>query len=292
MKKILITGASGLIGSSVVDLLKNNYELFLISRKNENKFLGNANTNFIQVDLTDDFECLLPKKIDAIIHLAQSDNFRDFPNSAIEIFNVNTISTLKLIEYARKSQAKAFIYASSGAVYGDGQKEHHEEDSIWSSQCDLGFYSTSKLCSEAILQNYRKFLSVICLRFFFVYGPRQNKSMLIPRLIENVKTNTIISLQGLDGIKINPIFVKDAAEKIVCALDSHQSQILNIGGSEILTLRQIAETIGRICGQKPNFEINSNVQPADLICSTERMSQFLGKTKYIFKDGVDLCIKK
>ena len=85
---------------------------------------------------------------------------------------------------------------------------------------DLGFYLSSKLCSEIIADNYSSFMNIVSLRFFFVYGPRQSETMLIPRLIKNIKNGDAITLQGPDGILINPTYVSDAAEVVARSLIS------------------------------------------------------------------------
>ena len=76
----------------------------------------------VVVDLSSDWKISeLPTKIDVIYHLAQSDKFRDFPAGAPDVFQVNINSTAKLLDYAKKTGVKSFIYASSGGVYGNGK---------------------------------------------------------------------------------------------------------------------------------------------------------------------------
>jgi nucleoside-diphosphate-sugar epimerase len=58
--------------------------------------------------------------------------------------------------------------------------------------------------SEIIAENYAPYMNIVILRFFFVYGPRQNTTMLIPRLIRSIKEGNPIILQGSNGIRINP----------------------------------------------------------------------------------------
>ena len=102
-KKIVITGYNGLIGSELIKQL---------SASGNAKTIGvgrsiNKNVEICSVDLSTDWDTdSLPVKADAVIHLAQSEKFRDFPDSAEEVFRVNTLSTLKLLDYARKAGAK------------------------------------------------------------------------------------------------------------------------------------------------------------------------------------------
>ena len=82
--------------------------------------------------------------------------------------------------------------------------------------------------------------------------------MLIPRLIDSVKTLEAINIQGTEGIKINPVYVEDAANAIIKIINKQGSYNFNIGGSEIISIRNISEIIGKQLNIKPVFKyINS-----------------------------------
>lgn len=285
--KILITGVNGLLGLDLAKLLcKNkNYEIFGVARSNSE--INEKNYTHIQLDLnTPDFINKLPHKLDAIIHLAQSEKFRDFPNSAIEVFNVNTLSTLHLLNYAKEEGVKQFIYASSGGVYGNKDDGFTEESPLIGNG-DLGFYLSTKLCSEILADNYSNFFNVIQLRFFFMYGERQNKTMLIPRLINSVQMGLPITLQGTEGIKINPIYVKDAALAVEKALYIGHSDKINVAGPNILSIKNIVEIISEKTGKKPIFKSISG-EPSNLIGDTKKMKQLLHSTPITFENGIEL----
>src|SRR5690606_28137079 len=110
-------------------------------------------------------------------------------------------STLKLLDYARHQGARTFIYASSGGIYNAGSHLCSEDANIYIGR-DLGFYINSKLCSEILIESYAEHMTVIILRFFFVYGPGQRTSMLIPRLVQSVYEGKIITLDGENGLHI------------------------------------------------------------------------------------------
>lgn len=285
MEKILVTGYNGLIGSSLVnELLKNsNYEIIGVGRS-KNKLIET-----IEIDLSTDWSVeKLPMKVDVIIHLAQSEFFRDFPAKAKDIFYTNTLSTSKLADYAVKAGAKKFIYASSGGIYGNRDKAFEESDNLPVS--NLGFYLGSKLCSEIILDNYKSLLNVQLLRFFFVYGKRQNKSMLIPRLVNRVKNGETIQLDGSDGLRINPIYVDDAVAAIIASMSISESNHYNIAGSEVFSLKEICEIIGNIVSKKPVFEFKPN-KAANLIADISKMEEKLVDPKLKFIDGIKKIIE-
>lgn len=154
MLKCLITGATGLIGKKVLEQLQKQYDVYVIFHNDNEKNLLAESVNHIIHDLSSPIDSnKLPEKMDVIIHLAQSEHFREFPDRAVDVFNVNTLSTLHLLDYAKNCGVKKFIYASSGGIYGTGEHGFKEDEHIIASG-DLGFYLGTKLCSEVILKNY------------------------------------------------------------------------------------------------------------------------------------------
>ncbi len=209
--KILILGASGLIGRHLIPLLIRDHNVIIPQRQF-------SKLNDIVIDLEDNWSVhVLPKQIDSVIYLAQSEKFRNFPEFAESVFRVNTLSLLKALDYARCAGARTFVYASSGGIYGNSTQVCDEDTPIGSGG-ELGFYLGTKLCGEIIAENYIPYMNVIILRPFFVYGPGQRKDMLIPRLVERVRNGQPIQLIGEDGLQINPTYVEDAALAIRQAL--------------------------------------------------------------------------
>ena len=278
MRKILLTGAGGLVGSHLLPLLNEENEVYTISGKT----IGNNN---IKIDFSKEWDTeVLPKNLDTIIHLAQSENFRDFPNKAIDVFNVNTNSTLKLIDFAYKTGVKTFIFASSAGIYGNSDVEFDESTNIIY-KSEMGFYLGTKQCSEIILDNYSPLLQVIQLRLFFVYGKGQRKDMLVPRLIDNIENGVPLRLQGAFGITINPTHVSDAVTAIKASLGLIGSHKINVAGPELLTMKEIGDIIGNLIQKQPQF-IFEEKEAKNLIGSITNMSKKLVKPQIKFKDGI------
>ncbi|OGV53676.1 MAG: hypothetical protein A2X49_16125 [Lentisphaerae bacterium GWF2_52_8] len=234
-------------------------------------------------------ECLdtsrLPASCDAVLHLAQSEKFREFPEEALSVFKVNVDSTAALLDYAKNAGAKSFILASSGGVYGsDGRAS--DEDSPLTVGGELGFYLGTKLCSEILASSYAKLFRVVTMRFYFLYGPKQTKSMLIPRLVECVKKHEPITLARPDGIVITPTYVEEAAEAVVAALSKQNcSGCFNIAGPEALSLRQIGTMIGEELGIEPEFKFDERL-PDNIAANTTKMSENIFAPKINFRDGI------
>ncbi|HLZ34401.1 MAG TPA: NAD(P)-dependent oxidoreductase [Nitrospira sp.] len=281
MNTVVVTGATGMIGRNLLPLLSHQFETWGICRHQSQA----PNVRVIEHDLTQDhLPSSLPDRVDSVIHLAQSAHFREFPEQANDIFKVNVASTQSLLDWARRRKAKRFIYASSGGIYGHGAQAFREDD-VSGTKTELGYYLASKNCGELLVENYASCFTVVILRFFFVYGPGQRDSMLIPRLVRSVEEGRPIVLHGLEGIRINPIHVRDAVRCIDSALKLEASQKINVAGSEIVTLKAIAEQIGELVGKQPVFE-QQNVSPRHLIGDTERMCRLLVRPAITLKEGL------
>lgn len=285
MKKYLLTGASGLIGRHLIPKLLAEAEIFSLVRHKDRECPEGVYQ--IPMDLSLPLqEDRLPKKIDGVIHLAQSENFRRFPEKAIDIFAVNTNATLYLLDYARRAGAHAFILASSGAVYPEASSPCHEEDGISLSSLAPNFYRMSKLAAEMAAAQYISWMNVMTLRFFFVYGPGQREGMLIPRLTASVLNGQPVQLQGDAGIRINPIYCTDAAEAVKKSLLHGQSAHFNVGGSELLSIKTIAETVGEVLDRSPLFHHTSGGAPIDLWADIQKMEEALVKPQVTFREGI------
>lgn len=290
MKKCLVTGATGLIGTRLLTELSDEWEIYALARTAPGAAQARANLHHLPVNFA---ACwpheVLPAQVDAVIHLAQSEHFRQFPDKAVEMFQVNVMSTLQLLDYARQAGAKSFVLASSGGIYGHHEQEFREDEAVTAS-ADLGFYLNTKLCAEIIAENYAPFMNVMMLRFFFVYGSGQRKSMLVPRLVQSVREGRAITLQGQDGIRINPTHVSDAAAAIAKALTLGNSQKINVGGPDVLSLRQIGEIIGQAVGRDPVFQVEAHTPPRHLVGDIQKMSTLLGAPQVHFADGIRLLL--
>lgn len=251
-------------------LFKLDAEIYAITRELPTNPLQGV--RYYPIDLSSQwFDGGLPSEVDAVIHLAQSSKFRDFPDSASDVFKVNTESTARLLDYAKRAKARQFIYASSGGVYGSGKKPFSESFNCFSPSRQLGYYLGTKMCGELLVQSYADIFSTVVVRPFFIYGVGQNRNMLIPRLIDNIAAGKSINIKGDNGIRINPVHAEDAAEAIVAALSITDSATFNIAGPEVLSIREICEGIGKHIEKIPLFQLQQGT-PDDLIADITAMS--------------------
>lgn len=249
--KILLVGSSSLLGRTFCELFSNNYEIYSLS-----KSTTPYDTNPIECDLSEEIPFVkLPLHVDIIIYLAQANNYKDFKNFSKDIYTINTIRVFELIEYYKNKSLKKFIYASTGGVY-TSSNEIYSEDDIISPEKLNDFYFKSKFSSELLLSSYSSFCNIIILRPFFMFGKNQKESMLFPRLIQAIKNKEAIKLNGTEGIKINPIYVIDAANILNLILNKNQAGIYNLAGNETISIKELCILIGEKLNTKPIFEYN------------------------------------
>lgn len=253
MRKALVTGANGLLGRALCNKLSQDWDLYAIVKSKPKNPVDSINYIFLDLSLEFSFD-ELPFEIDCVVHLAQSNRYKDFPEGASDVFSINVKSTHVLLEYSRRSNVKHFIYASSGGVY-EGNKSLLSENSPIREHSKLDCYLGSKVCGEILVQNYSSYFTTSIIRPFFIYGYSQKRNMLLPRLYDNVKNGNSIDISGTEGLKINPIHVEDAVQSVENLLKINKSSIYNLAGPEVLSLCQICNAIRDNLGVEPVFNI-------------------------------------
>ncbi len=283
---ILVTGAAGLLGQSVCrQLASRGEDVVGVVRPSSRARI--ATWQHLTANLADPGWTTkgFPEQIDAVIHLAQSRRFRDFPDGASDVFGVNVHATARLLDYAVKAGATHFVYASSGGLYRRGDAPLTENAPL-EPPGDLGFYLGSKAAAEILSQGYASLLNVVILRPFFIYGPDQGRDMLIPRIFDSVKDGRVVRLDGQNGLSINPVHVEDAAAAVIGATKLGQGAVINVAGPETLSLLEIALSFGEHLGALPTFE-QSGQASRSLVGSIDLMTELLHNPQRKLRDSID-----
>jgi nucleoside-diphosphate-sugar epimerase len=271
MKKeiALTTGSTGLIGRELDRYLPTNLSLLPISRR-----MPHANTESSEffADLeTEEGLHHLPAS-DYILHLAQNLKYRNFPKDTSAVFNLQVKATNSLLQHGETCGLKKFVLASTGGVYHFSGETIHE-DSRLKTLGEVDYYYGTKMASEFLALSYAKLFDVNIIRPFFVFGPDQDMSMLIPRLVQSIFLGKSISLAGSSGISINPIYSLDAAEIVMNLLQMKNSEIVNLCGPEVVSIRQICEIISDRIGIQAKFIVNEDQK--DIVSSCDRSAWVL-----------------
>jgi UDP-glucose 4-epimerase len=267
--RIVLTGATGFIGSHLVPSLADRHEVIAIVRDEEVDVPG---ATCVYHDLREPLTAArLPSAVDAVVHLAQSRRYREFPAGAEDVFSLNVRATFELLDYARAAGAERFVFTSTGGVYGHGEEEFVEDDDV----NPINFYLASKHAAETLIGPYTSELHAIVLRPFFVYGPGQGP-MLVSSLARRVLAGEPVTIDGDPGIRVNPLYVDDAVAVLERSLVHDGSLLCNVAGEEVVDLTGLVGRVARIANVSPIVEHGPAAHAGDIVGDTKRMKTELG----------------
>lgn len=258
--KVVITGATGFIGSRVWPLLvAHGHAVTATARRDSHP--GDAGVTWLTCDVADPgFVDALPDGAEAVVHLAQAGGS---PPDASMLNAVNVESTRLLLDYSQRAGAKRFVLASSGSVYGGSTTPLSEDQP----RRPLDAYARSKSDAEDLLEQASSEIGSCALRLFAPYGPGQS-GRLIADLVGRVASGRPVTLRDSGHPRLNPTFVDDVAAIVVRALEGPVPPVLNVAGTEVLSIRDMAEAIGRALGVSPLFEDAPGDPPLDFVADT------------------------
>ena len=259
MPKAVVTGGAGFIGSHLAEeLARRGYQVIILDNlstgKTENvaHLLSQDNAEFIQGSITD--LSLLEKTfrgVDYVFHQAAIPSVPRSIESPLDSHEVNITGTLNVLLAAKSNSIKKVVYASSSSVYGDTPTLPKREDMLPNPQSP---YAVTKLTAEYYCQVFHQVyrLPTVCLRYFNIYGPRQDPNSqyaaVIPKFIKRVSQGKPPIIFG-DGKQTRDFtFVKDAVEVNILAAESDAADIFNIGKGESITINELAHLIIRLVG--------------------------------------------
>ncbi|GAI80006.1 unnamed protein product, partial [marine sediment metagenome] len=180
---------------------------------------------------------------------------------------VNATGTLNVLSAARDNGVKKIIYASSSSVYGDTPTLPKREEMLPNPQSP---YAVSKLAGEYYCGVFQEVygLPSVCLRYFNIYGPRQDPespyAAVIPKFIRRIYEGNPLVIFG-DGEQTRDFtFVKDATEANILAAESGATGIFNIGRSESVTINQLAQLTIRLIGKEGIEPVHEEPRPGDI----------------------------
>lgn len=316
MKNILVTGGAGFIGSHLCEALLrlgnrvividnfNNYYHSKIKRSNiqeirhtmidKNIFEGNF--KLYEGDIRDKGKLkeVFREKIDIIVHLAAMAGVRYSIQQPELYYDVNINGTLNLLEKCRENNIKKFIFASSSSVYGNNKKvPFSESDNV---DYPISPYAATKKSGELICYTYRHLydISIACLRFFTVYGPRQRPDLAIHKFTELILENKDIPFYGDGTTERDYTYIDDIIDGILKVIewmdeDKVKYGIFNLGGDHTISLNGMVKTIESMLQRKARLSImpmqagDVNITSAD-ISRSESVLGYRPTTK--FEQGI------
>jgi len=304
VKKLVVTGGAGFIGSHLAEeLARRGYYVVILDDlstgriENIELLLKKKDVEFIEGSITDlPLLRRLCQDADYMFHQAAIPSVvRSMENPQLT-HEVNVTGTLNVLLAARDNGVKKVVYASSSSVYGDTPVLPKSEDMAPNPRSP---YAVTKLAGEYYCRVFQEAygLSTVCLRYFNIYGPRQDPNSqyaaVIPSFIKKASGKSPPVIFG-DGEQTRDFtFVKDAVEANILAAESNATDMFNVGRSESTTINQLAQLIIKLTGN--NVEpIHVKPRPGDVRHSLADISKAktLGyNPKYSLEEGLRETIR-
>lgn len=310
----LITGGAGFIGSSLADdlLEKNNRVVVIdnfcdfydpqIKENNIKNALKNDNYKLYRGDIRD--KKLLNKifsenDIEVVVHLAAMAGVRPSIENPVLYQEVNCLGTQNILECMKEKRIMNLVMASSSSVYGNSKTVPFKETDIV--DFAISPYAATKKANEVMTHVYHKLynMNVIMLRFFTVYGPRQRPDLAINKFTRLMLEGKKIPMFGDGSTSRDYTYIGDIVDGIeksvnYCLNNSNVYEILNLGNSSPVSLKEMINIIGKCLNVVPDIE-ELPMQPGDVdrtyACIDKAKNMIGYNPQTPFEEGIKKFVK-
>lgn len=256
----VVTGGAGFLGSHLCDkLISENFKVICIDNlitgnlNNIEHLFGNENFLFMKYDVTNYIH--VSGRVDYILHFASPASPIDYLELPIQTLKVGSLGTHKTLGLAKEKKAR-FLLASTSEVYGD-PTIHPQSEDYWGNVNPIGprgVYDEAKRFAEAITMAYHRYHGVDTriVRIFNTYGPRMrlNDGRALPAFVSQALKGKDVTVFG-DGSQTRSFcYVDDLIDGIFKLLMSNETNPVNIGNPEEITIKQFAEEVIRQTNSK------------------------------------------
>ncbi len=313
-RTILISGATGLIGSFLIDVLMAqnenglNCSVFALCRNSKNAetrfsyWRGNEKLKVIAHDITLPLDRPEVPRCDFLVHLASNTHPVQYATDPIGTIRTNMTGLFNILEFAGLCRAERVAFASSNEVYGEnrGDTELFPEDYCGYIDCNTlrAGYPESKRCGEALCQAYiaQKKLDIVIPRLTRSYGPtmKPDDSKAVSQFIRKGLAGEDIVLKSAGNQNYSFTYMADAVSGLLTVLlAGNCGEAYNIADpSGDITLKELAGLIAGHCGRKVVFDLPDAVESAGFSKATkalldgEKLRQLGWKPFYTIKEGI------
>lgn len=255
-KNVLITGGLGFIGSHIADELINENKVIIIDNKSSGKVNNlenpdHKNLTIIEKDINDVNLNEMLKNIDYVFHLAAMASVPLSIDNPEKCTRDNLIGTIKLLDACKANNVKKIIFSSSSSVYGDNENIPLKENEYPQPKSP---YAASKASCELYLKTYHEAygLNYVSLRYFNVFGPKQDKNSqyaaVIPNFISDLLEGIRPEIYG-DGEQTRDfIYVKDVVKANIKSCECKYNGIVNVASGKKITINELYNIIKKTLG--------------------------------------------
>lgn len=296
-RKALVTGGAGFIGGHIVEaLLREGWEPRVLddfsSGREANLAGSRGQVEILRGDIRD--EALLASALRGVEVVFHEAAVASVPRSVAEPLRTNSINldgTLQVLELSRRAGVRRVVFAASSAAYGDGLELPKQETLP---PRPLSPYALQKLCGELYCHQYTALfgLETVALRYFNVFGPRQDPeseyAAVIPRFISRAIRGERPVIYGDGGQTRDFVYVGDAARANLLAADAERAPgaVINVAGGRRISLNELWRQIRQatLCDLDPVYQAGRAGDVRDSLADVSRARELLG-----FEAGVDLA---
>ncbi|MGA2785728.1 MAG: NAD-dependent epimerase/dehydratase family protein [Candidatus Bathyarchaeia archaeon] len=258
---VLVTGGAGFIGSHLVEELVSEGNKVSVLDNFSNKQPKTPGNQFelIEGDVCDPQNVLdATKSVDVVYHLAAVLGVEYAYQHPIDTLEVEIMGTRNILEGMRKNDVKMVIYGSSSEVYGEPSSLPIAETDRTSPKST---YGVAKLAGERYCEAYRRAYGIeyVILRYFNVYGPRQDDRFVIPRFVRAALQGAPLEIYG-DGNQVRDFtFVKDAVRLTLTAtqVSRAKNQVFNVGTGVPTKASELADLILKLSNSKSSIVLKN-----------------------------------
>lgn len=274
MKKCLVTGADGFIGSHLVELLSvAGHEVRAFTHYSSRETTHNLgylseeirrNVEIVKGDIADPYSVEnAVRGCSIVFHLAALIGIPYSYESPASYIGTNVSGTLNVLQSARRSNVDRVVHTSTSETYGSAQYVPMDEDHPLVGQSP---YSASKIAADKLAESFHLSfeLPVTTVRPFNTYGPRQSARAIIPTIIFQALADGKLALGNLDPVR-DLTYVTDTAAGFIEAASSDNTvgEVINLGTGDGVSIRSLAASIGKKIGVNLDVRIDKRrVRPS------------------------------